>query len=184
MTWAKFGTDFWRKLAHAGYSDAAVRTHAEAIAYLYEVAEETTGDIELTIPKHLVRTFAGSPDYERGVAECVGRGAWREHDWSYEVVHHSDVVRDSLRAQWRKKERDIRAQKAARDRKAHGAVSTDVSTDAGTDASADVSADVSAPVNKQASRQAVMKNEPYVEPVIEPSTGWRLSAVPTTRGTA
>ncbi len=37
MTWAKFGTEFPDECAHQGMSDAAYRTHSEALIYLHRV---------------------------------------------------------------------------------------------------------------------------------------------------
>src|SRR5918998_2982553 len=73
MTWCKFGTEFFDDLANAGLSDAAVRTHAEAISWIYRV-EQT----DLRIPKHLVRRFAGSEAWEVAVKDLVAAEFWRD----------------------------------------------------------------------------------------------------------
>lgn len=71
VTWSKYGAEFWDDCANAGLSDAAARTHAEAISWIYRVEQA-----ELTIAKHLVRRFAGSPVWESAVAELVSVGYW------------------------------------------------------------------------------------------------------------
>jgi hypothetical protein len=37
VTWVKLGDEFFDDCADAGLSDAAVRTHAEAIGFLYRL---------------------------------------------------------------------------------------------------------------------------------------------------
>ncbi len=54
MTYQKTGTEFWDECAMVGPTDAAVRTHAEAIGWLYRIESD-----DLRIPKQLVRRFAG-----------------------------------------------------------------------------------------------------------------------------
>ncbi len=94
MTWCKLGDEFWDDCANEGLSDAAVRTHAEAIGWIYRI-EQT----ELFIPKNLVRRFAGSPHWETGIQELLRVGWWAEDSTSYVVVHHADVIRASITAQ-------------------------------------------------------------------------------------
>ena len=136
MTWAKFGTEFDDEVAHAGLSDAAYRTHSEAIKYLYGIESA-----DLRIPKHQVRRIAGSPDYETGVKELVGAGFWRETADAYVVVHHAAVIRESLQAQRAQRARNRQAQRAFRQR--HPA------PDQAPEISAYVSADVSADPDRQ-----------------------------------
>lgn len=116
MTWQKLGTEFWDDCAQAGLSDAAVRTHAEAIGWLYRV--EST---DMRIGKHLVGRFAGSPCWESAVKELVAAEFWRDGISAYVLVHHADVIRQSIAAQKKKRERDKRAQQAWRER--HGDLS-------------------------------------------------------------
>lgn len=131
MTWTKFGSEFFDDCANHGLSDAALRTHSEAIGWLYNVESQ-----DLTINKHLVRRFAGSENYESGITDLLAVGFWRTNGDKYQVVHHADVIRQSLAAQHKKRERD---KKASRDyRKRHGlSVSDDVSADVGNDVSDD-----------------------------------------------
>ena len=133
MTWSKYGSEYSDELANAGVSDAAYRTHTEAIGWLYRVE-----NLKLRIPKHLVRRFAGSDDYEAAVKELTGLGMWRDRTDTWEVIHHADVIRQSIQAQRQKRDRDKRAQQARRDRAATAAK--------GRSANGRVSADVSARV--------------------------------------
>jgi hypothetical protein len=112
VTWCKLGTEFFDQAVDVGLSDAAVRTHAEAIAWLYGLDREDVTD--LSIPKHLVRRFAGSPDYEVGVEQLVSIGWWIETSTSYVVVHHGDVVRSSLAAQRKHREDEKERQRRKR----------------------------------------------------------------------
>lgn len=126
MTWSKYGAEFWDDLANVGLSDAAARTHAEAIGWIYRV--EQTG---LTIPKHLVRRFAGSAEWEVAVTDLVAAGFWQDHGDAYLVVHHADVIRGSIAAQRHKRERDKRSQRTWRKRNTDTDVGDDVSADVG-----------------------------------------------------
>lgn len=122
MTWAKYGTEYNDELANADLSDAAYRTHTEAIGWLYRI-EETS----LQIPKHLLRRFAGSIDYETAIKDLVNLGFWRDRGSTWEIVHHADVIRQSIVAQRQKRDRDKRAQQAKRNRSEGRPVSADVS---------------------------------------------------------
>jgi len=93
----------------AGLSDAAARTHFEALLYLYEI--EST---DLRLPSRIVPTFAGSADYEVGVRELVEVGYWRQDGDGYEVLHHSDVYRQSLAAQLSHREAEKQRQRRKR----------------------------------------------------------------------
>ena len=53
MTWCKYGGEFWEEGIYASLSDAAARTHAEGIAWLYRI--EHTDSL---IPKHVLPRFA------------------------------------------------------------------------------------------------------------------------------
>ena len=147
MTWCKFGTEFFDDLANAGLSDAAVRTHAEAISWIYRV-EQT----DLRIPKHLVRRFAGSEAWEVAVKDLVAAEFWRDDGDGYVVIHHADVIRASIYAQRKKRERDKRSQQAHRDRAAKP------------DVSADADANVSAYADSQTDKQAAMDGSATKEP--------------------
>src|SRR5215212_11490199 len=111
MTWTKFGVEFFDECADAGLSDAAVRTHAEALGYLYR-----TESRDMRIRKHTIRRFAGSGEYVAAVRELVDKRFWREDGAEYVLVHHGNVYRQSLAAQRDKRDRDKRAQQAHRDR--------------------------------------------------------------------
>lgn len=121
MTWAKYSTEFSDEIANAGLTDAAYRTHSEAIAWIYRL-EDTT----LRIPKHLIRRFAGSDYYETAAKELADTGFWRDRGDVWEIIHHADVIRQSIQAQRQKRDRDKRAQQARRNRLA---VTGDVSAD-------------------------------------------------------
>lgn len=132
MTWQKLGQEFWDECAEADLSNGAVRTHAEAIGWLYRVDSR-----DLKIPRHLVRRFAGSETWESDVKELLGAGFWRE-DFTgnaFVVKHHAEVVRQSIAAQLhhRKTERDRQREKRAK----KGA---DVGPDVGANTDANVGA--------------------------------------------
>lgn len=139
MTWCKYGTEFWDDCANAGLSDAATRTHAEAIGWLYRV--EAT---DLRILKHLVRRFAGSSSWEFGVADLVAAGFWMDTGDAYVIRHHADVIRASIWAQRKKRDRDKKAQAAWRDRQGVSANVSDGRSD-----------DVSAYTDSQTDRHAL-----------------------------
>lgn len=122
MTWSKYGAEFWDDLANVGLSDAAARTHAEGIGWIYRV-ERT----DLCIPKHLVRRFAGSTEWEVAVVDLVAAGLWQDCGDAYVVVHHGDVIRASIAAQRKKRERDKRSQSTWRKRNADTEISGEVS---------------------------------------------------------
>lgn len=111
MTWQKTGVEFWDDCAQADLSDAAVRTHSEAIGWLYRVESD-----DMRIRKELVPRFVGSKNWQTAIAELVSKEFWQEDTTSYIVVHHADVIRASIAAQRKKRERDKRAQQAWRDR--------------------------------------------------------------------
>lgn len=119
MTWTKLGAEFNSECALAGLSDAAYRTHSEAIGWLYEV-EETS----CRIPKRLFQRFAGSEDAEAAVGELTAAGFWKDAGAVWVVLHHAGVVRQSIAAQQDKRSRDAKAQRRRRRK-----VSTDVSAD-------------------------------------------------------
>jgi hypothetical protein len=99
MTWAKYGVEFFDQCAEAGLSDAAVRTHVEALHYLYRLEA-----MDMRLVKHLVRRFAGSADWEQATKELVAAEFWHDVGDAYVVVHHEDVFRQSLAAQLKKRE--------------------------------------------------------------------------------
>jgi hypothetical protein len=113
MTWQKLGTEFWDDCAQAGLSDAAVRTHAEAIGWLYRVESK-----DMRIAKSLVARFAGSVCWDTAVRELVAAEFWRDESDAWLIIHHTDVIRQSIAAQQAKRDRDRRAQQAWRKRHA------------------------------------------------------------------
>jgi hypothetical protein len=123
MTWTKTGDEFADDCANVDLSDAAYRTHHEAISWLYRVER-----IDCRVPTRLVRRFAGSPHYELAIQELINLGWWRIAQQDYEIVHHAEVIRGSIVAQQKKHERDRKSQAAARAR-ARPPVSDDVSAD-------------------------------------------------------
>ncbi|GAA3089577.1 hypothetical protein JOF29_007916 [Kribbella aluminosa] len=112
MTWAKYGVEFFDQCADFGLSDAAVRTHTEALHYLYRLE-----DMEMRILKHLVRRFAGSADWEQAAKDLVAHGFWRDEGDAYVVEHHGDVFRQSLFVQLKHRddERERQRRKRAKD---------------------------------------------------------------------
>lgn len=110
MTWVKTGTEFPDDAADAGLSDAAYRTHHEALTWLYRVERD-----DMRVPKHLVRRFAGSSDYGPATEELVATGFWSDDGTSWVVEHHAEVLRQSLAAQvkHRAQERERQARKRA-----------------------------------------------------------------------
>lgn len=132
MTWTKTGSEFPEDAFRVQLTDAAYRTHHEAITYLFK-----TEGTDCYIRTDEVRRFAGSPHAEMAVTELVGQGWWRVHQQGYEVVHHGDVIRSGITAQVKKRERNKRNQQAWRDRN----VSDDISAyaDRQTDKQLDVS---------------------------------------------
>lgn len=96
-------------------------------------------DPKLRIPKHLIRRFAGSDDYDTAVKELAGAGFWRDRGDTWEIVHHGDVIRQGLQAQRQKRDRDKRAQAARRKRVSATPDPPDISGDVSADVSAGVS---------------------------------------------
>jgi hypothetical protein len=112
MTWAKYGVEFFDQCADFGLTDAAVRTHTEALHYLYRLE-----DMEMRIAKHLLRRFAGSPDWEQAAKDLVACGFWRDEGDAYVVEHHGDVFRQSLFVQLKHRgdERERQRRKRAKE---------------------------------------------------------------------
>ena len=109
MTWAKFGVEFRGQMLMADLSDAAARTHTEALLWLYEIESR-----DLRIPRRLVHSFAGSADYETGIKELVAAGFWRDETDAYVVEHHADVYRQSLAAQLLHRDKEKNRQRRKR----------------------------------------------------------------------
>lgn len=94
MKWMKLDPEYSYELALKGLSDAAYRTHTEAISYLY-----SEGSADLRIPKHLLRRITGSDHYVEAAEELIDAGCWRDEGTHYAVVHHADVVQQYIAAQ-------------------------------------------------------------------------------------
>ena len=125
MTWTKTGSEFPDDAYNVELSDAAYRTHHEAITYLFKL-ERT----DCYIRTDEVRRFAGSPHVEMAVTELVNLGWWRVQGQGYEVAHHGDVIRSGITAQAKKRDRNKRNQQAWRDRQVSAHESDDVSAHA------------------------------------------------------
>jgi len=135
MTWTKTGSEFPDDAFNVELSDAAYRTHHEAITYLFKL-ERT----DCYIRTDEVRRFAGSPHTDMAVTDLVSQGWWQVKGQGYEVVHNGDNIRSGIAAQQSKRARDKEAQAAARKRKKGRKPVTDVS--------ADISADTDSQTNR------------------------------------
>lgn len=126
MTWTKFGAEFRDECAEVALSDAAFRTHVEAIMYLYGIEQ-----MDMHLQARLVRKWAGSDHYENAITELVAAGFWVKDGDGYDVVHHEDVFRQSLAFQVSKREKDkiSKRKKRGSTLPVDGDVSTDVATD-------------------------------------------------------
>lgn len=129
MTWTKTGSEFPNECAHVDLSDAAYRTHHEALTYLASVE-----DMSCRVPKRQLRFIARSENWEKAVQELLDVGFWRDRDTTYEVVHAGDLTRQSLAAQAKKRDRDKKAQRRHRAKSVSADVSADVSAGVSGDA--------------------------------------------------
>ncbi len=84
MTWLKTSDDYPDDCARAGLSDAAYRTHHEALSWT--MRRETGGAISVRD----VRRFAETTDPDAAIAELVACGFWEPDDDGYRIVHHMD----------------------------------------------------------------------------------------------
>lgn len=94
MTWTKLGDEFTAECGNVELSDAAFRTHVELIAWLYRVEQ-----MDLLIPKSRLAKVLESDRAETAIRELLAQGWYRNHDRHYELLHHADVVRQSIAAQ-------------------------------------------------------------------------------------
>ena len=99
MTWAKTGAEFPDECGRDSLSDAAYRTHHEAISWAYSVEQ-----MSLRVPKRLMRHIAYSEDYQDACLELVLLGYWQDRDSEWEIVHHAEVIRSSIGAKRRQRE--------------------------------------------------------------------------------
>lgn len=106
MTWSKFGTEFRDECGEAALSDAAFRTHVEAVMYLYGVES-----MELRVQRRQIRKWAGSDDFEAAIVELVRVGFWEADGDGWRVIHHAGVFRASLGYQLRERERSKEAKR-------------------------------------------------------------------------
>jgi coenzyme F420-reducing hydrogenase alpha subunit len=150
VTWTKTGSEFPDDAYNVELTDAAYRTHHEAITYLFKLERS-----DCYVRTDEVRRFAGSPHADMAVTELVNLGWWRVKGQGYEVLHHADVIRGGIVAQVNKRSRNKRNQQAWRQRQA----------------GADESADVSAYADRQTDKQA---STPEPE-----ATGWPHTMEPT-----
>lgn len=104
MTWSKFGNEYFDQLANMDFpddiADACQLTHTQAIHYLYSVEEQA-----LTFKKSMLHRFATSPQADRAADTLVSLGVWSDQGQKYEIVHHSDVIRQSLGYQLKERDR-------------------------------------------------------------------------------
>jgi hypothetical protein len=121
VTWTKTGTEFPGDCAAVELSDAAYRTHHEVIQWMYDREEYSC-----RIPKTRAMKITESMTAEPAMRELVAVGFWRDHGSEYEVVHQSEVIRQSLASQHLKRTRDKKAQAAHRRKQT---VSADVSAE-------------------------------------------------------
>lgn len=131
MTWRKTGVEFDDQCADVELSDAAYRTHMEAIGYLFKT-ESDSG----RITNGAMRRFATSPDATAATKELCDVGFWKNHGNHFEVIHHADVILESLEAQHAKRDRD-RAAKQRQRAKQSGAPKDGAEPDVSGDVSAD-----------------------------------------------
>lgn len=128
MTWTKLGSEFADECATVDLSDAAFRTHVEAIAFIYDVTAE-----DCRFPKRAVRRFATSEKATAAISELCAHGWWADRETHFEVLHHADVIVDSLHAQSAKKDRDRAAKQRQRAKEDKPPKSSDVSADVSAD---------------------------------------------------
>lgn len=131
MTWTKLGDEFTAECGNVELSDAAFRTHVELIAWCYRVEQ-----MDLLIPKSRLAKVLESEHAETGMRELLAQGWYRNHDRHYELLHHADVVRQSIAAQQTSRAKSKRTSQAYRDRQAaergvtgHVTADTDRQTD-------------------------------------------------------
>lgn len=84
MTWLKLSDDFHRECARVGLSDAAYRTHVEALGWAME--RETGGRITFRD----LRRFAETIDPRKAVAELVAADLWQDAEDGWVISHHME----------------------------------------------------------------------------------------------
>jgi len=111
MTWTKLSDDFADQCDVAGLSDAAFRTHVEAL--ILTMRRETDGKIT----RRELRKHAAVDDYEAAAAELVAAGFWRTTDDGWQVIHHMEHQPES-EVIAKRRAMDAERQRKARMRKA------------------------------------------------------------------
>lgn len=115
MTWAKFGSEFFAQLMDKDFApdleDAAQLTHVQALFHMYQA--ET---MELTFKKKFLRQFATSDKAAAAVQELVRLGLWADIGDRYKIIHHEDVVRQSLGYQLKERNRAKNSMRKKRQR--------------------------------------------------------------------
>lgn len=134
MTWTKLGDEFTAECGNVELSDAAFRTHVELIAWLYRVEQ-----MDLHIPKSRLSKVLESDHADSAMRELLAQGWYRSHDKHYELLHHADVVRQSIAAQQKARATSKRTSQKYREKQAQE--------------SADGSAEVTRHVTPNADRQ-------------------------------
>jgi hypothetical protein len=145
VTWAKFGTEFRAQMIMAGLPDAAVRTHYDALVWLYEIESA-----DMRIPKPALRMVTGTADPDRAAGDLGAVGFWRDDGDSWTVLHHADVFRQSLAAQLAHREKE-----KFRQRRKRGSGANSVGANVG----ANVRANVRATQTDRQSRPAPKGNQ-------------------------
>lgn len=118
MTWRKTGSEFDDECAHVDLTDAAYRTHMEAIGHVYT--------LELTdcrIPKRSLPRFASSDQLAVAIKQLLDVGFWGDRGSHYELFHHAEVIRQSIAAQQRQRETSKKTSAKYRQKKAENPTS-------------------------------------------------------------
>src|SRR5690349_4363290 len=87
----------------------AVLVHVELIAWLYRVEQ-----MDLLIPKSRLPKVLESEHADTAMRELLAQGWYRSHDRHYELLHHADVVRQSIAAQRKARETSKRTSRKHR----------------------------------------------------------------------
>lgn len=136
MTWTKLGTEFFDQLVDMDFpddlDDACQLTHAQAIHYCYSVE-----NMNLRFKKSTLPRFASSSRAELAAHALVKAGAWADHGKDYELIHHADVIRQSIAVQQRKRT----TEKERMRRRRQGDPTTDVVPNVGSNVGANVGYD-------------------------------------------
>jgi hypothetical protein len=85
VSWLKLSDTYHRELARLGLSDAAFRTHTEALNGVMDMESGGLLDV-FDLP-----AYCHSRDRDRAVQELLDHGLWvRESDTVYRIVHHME----------------------------------------------------------------------------------------------